>query len=99
MTPLHHLSPRPIRDLRIRVNHPGDGRDVAPGVVEGIVVHVDRFGSGVIDSAEIRTDDRREIHVPGGTPAEVVARIEDPAHLDYADEVRRVEGVMGVRDV
>lgn len=42
-------------------------------VVEGVVVHVDRFDpSCEVDSLELRFDDGRRVHVPGHTPGELV---------------------------
>lgn len=74
MIPLHRHLPLRALSLRLRVNHPG-GPNVDPGVYEGVVFHVDRLGSGVLDSLELRLDDEREIHVPGGTPGQVVSII------------------------
>ena len=74
MTRLWEHLPRRALGLRLRIEHTG-GPKVEPGVYEGVVVHVDRFESGILDSMELRLDDGREIHVPGATRGEVVTVI------------------------
>lgn len=74
MSPLWQILPRRAVGLRVLVNHPG-GPKVTPGVYIGVVAHVDRHPTRIVDGLELRLDDGTEIHVPGGTPGEVVTVI------------------------
>lgn len=66
------LSSRRVCNLRIRAEQ--DGK-----IVEGVVVHADRFESGSIDCLTVRTDDDREVLVEGGCFGEVVTAIVETA--------------------